>query len=445
VPGFTGFSGGWSEATYELGDDYADEKILLAFRYSTDWGSAGSNSDYPSGWAFDNVEVGSTTLTTGTVGSARSIQEIRGAGNRFTFEFLTWDNGDAITVTNVHTVSLSAAMTGTLDLTGIAASDTGFDEAGERGVIMVSLNMDVFEDLIGGGVVAEYADYNLTGLPPSICTSDVDAYGDTHKGAGYVYAGEVMTAAVHADNLGSSPNLTATAPATFYIGVELPVSTTFDAATSGTYTNDLSTVAGSFPADPGVYWTGPVTRVKDIGVDLETDAGLMNGDVLTAMVHYASDATGSPEQYFTDEDTVEVVGSFGLSTAAGAKASYSAGSVGQFVANLINLSGEARDVELTMNIPPSTTLAGFSTAGVSATAANDAVIIQTSVKPYAVDGAKVYTLSLNLDPDLQPNDVVTSTMQLEDLETRDVVDMESTITIGYDIYLPLVAKEDTAS
>ena len=440
VPGFTGFSGGWSEVTYDLGADYGGEEILLAFRYSTDWASAGSSGTTLPGWAIDNVEIGSTTLTTGTLGAARSIQEVRGAGNRFVLEFLTWDDGDAITVNNVYTASLSPAMTGTLDLATLG--DAGFDEPGERGVAMVSLHMDVFEDLIGGGVFPEYADYSLTGLSPSICTSDVDAYGDTHRGASYVYAGEVMTTTIHADNLGSSPNITATAPATFYVGVELPANTTFDGATSGAYTSDLSTVAGTFPAVAGVYWTGPVTRVKDIDVNFETSATLMDGKVLTTTVHYASDATGSPEQYFISEDAVEVVGAFGLSTAASVEASYSAGRVGEFVANLINLSSETRGVELSMSIPPSTTLAGLSSAGLSLSQ-SDSVVIQTEVDPYAIAGAKVYTLSLNLDPDLEPAEVVTSAMELTDLGAGDVVEMEGAFSINYELYFPIITRGGT--
>lgn len=439
VPGFSGFSGGWITATYDIGGDYSGDDVLLAFRYSTDWATAGSDGDYPSGWAVDNVAIGSTTLTTGAVGAARSIQEVRGAGNRFAFEFLTWDDGDAVTVGNVYTVPLNAAQYGTFNLA--ALSDAGFDESGERGVFMVSLMMDVFDDLIAGGIMAEYGDYSLTGLPPSICTSDVDAYGDTHAGASRVYAGQVVTAAVHADNLGSSPNITATGPAMFYIGVEEPVSATYrtDSATGGAvYTDDLSTVAGSFPASPGVYWTGFVTRTKDFVAAFTTDSSLTDGERVTVTVHYASDATAVPDQGFADDDGVEVESAFGLSAEAAARSWYSAGGVGQFVAHVINLDSVARNMRLTMNIPPSTTLAGISSAGVSAAA--DAVIIQADVQPYAIAGTKIYTLSLNLDPSLQTGDVVTSTMQLEDTATGDTVDMFATITIGYDTYLPLVFR-----
>ena len=441
VPGFTGFSAGWVPATYDIGAEYGGEQVLLAFRYSTDWASAGSSGDFPSGWAVDNVMVGSTTLTTGTVGTGRSIQEVRGLGNRFSLEFLTWEDGDAVTVNNVYTASLSPAMTGTLDLA--ALGDAGFDEAGERGVLMVSLKLDTVEDLIAGGMVARYADYDLTGLPPSICTSDVDAYGDTHAGRDYVYAGEPITAAVHADNLGSSPNVTTTEPLTFYIGVVQPANATFDSATaSAVYTDDLSTVADTFPTAPGVYWTGPVTRVKDFDAVFETDPGLSDGELVTVTVHYASDASAAPEQSFIDEDSVEVLEAFGLSAEAAVKDTYSAGDVAQFVASLLNLSSTARDVELTMNIPPSTTLASVGAADISATSAGS-VVIETTVPPYATAGAQEYVLSLNLDPDLEPGDTVTSTMQLEDLETGDTVDMESTISIAYDVYMPLIVKSSS--
>ena len=435
VPGFSGFSGGWVTATYDIGGDYGGESVLLGFRYSTDWASDGSDSDYPSGWAIDNVTIGSTDLTTGAVGTARSIQEVRGADNRFAFEFLTWDDGDAITVNNVYTIPLNAAQYGTFNLA--ALSDPGFDEPGERGVFMVSLMMDVFDDLIAGGLVAEYGDYSLTGLPPSICTSDVDAYGDTHAGAGRVYAGQVVTAAIHADNLGSSPNITATGPATFYIGAEIPAGTTFDSATGGAvYTDDLSTVAGSFPASPGVYWTGSVTRTYDFDVAYDTNDTLSDGDLVTVTVHFA-DSAGT-DQYFADEDTVEVIGAFGLSAEMAGRSWYSAGGVGHFVAHVINLDSVARNMRLTMNIPLNTTLAGISTAGVSA--ADDVIIIQADVQPYAIAGAKIYTLSLNLDPSLQPEDVVTSTMQVQDTVTGDTTDLSATFAIGYDTYMPIVFR-----
>ncbi|QBS36820.1 peptidase M6 [Thermaerobacter sp. FW80] len=57
LPGFTGSSGGWRHETFDL-SAYDGRRVLLAFRYVTDWAVAG-NDDDPSndGWFIDNVTV----------------------------------------------------------------------------------------------------------------------------------------------------------------------------------------------------------------------------------------------------------------------------------------------------------------------------------------------------------------------------------------------------
>jgi len=52
----------------------------------------------------------------------------------------------------------------------------------------------------------------------------------------------------------------------------------------------------------------------------------------------------------------------------------------------------------------------------------------------------IQTLSLNLDPSLQPEDVVTSTMQVEDTVTSDTTGLSATFAIGYDMYMPVVFR-----
>jgi len=208
------------------------------------------------------------------------------------------------------------------------------------------------------------------------------------------------------------------------------------------YTSDLSMVAGTFPAVPGVYWTVTVTRVKDFAATFNTDADLSDGETLTATVHFASDASAAPEQAFVELVTVEVMEAFGLSAQAAEDATYSAGEVAEFTASLLNLSGTSRQVELTMSIPPSTTLDGVSAGGLSEDG-DDSVVIRTTVQPYATAGAKQYTLSLILGTELTSGSEVMSTMDLKDLGTGDTVTMESTIGIAYDVYLPLLMRESS--
>lgn len=440
VPGFSGFSGGWITSTYNIGAAYGGQPILLAFRYATDWASDGSDPSSPSGWALDNVSIGSTTLTSGAVGGGRSIQEVRGAGNRFALEFLTWDDGDAITVANVHTATLSAAMTGTLDLATSALGDAGFDEAGERGVLMVSLTKDVFDDLIAGGLLVQYADYSLTGLLPSICTSDANAYGVTHAGADRVYAGEVVTVAVHADNVGSSPNITTTGPLTFYVGVETPVSTTFLSATGGAApTADLSTVSASFPATPGVYWVGSVARTYDFDVAFTADADLVDGELITATVHFA-DGAGT-DQYFQDESAVTVVSAFGLSALGADIDPVWPGTPAQFTAKILNLSSLFKPFRLVADHPADTTFLGV-TGATNVVASATQVTITQVISPYATSGATDLTFRWQPGSSYTFGDVITSTMVGRDTTTGEVFNLSATAAVdaAYRIRMPIVMR-----
>jgi hypothetical protein len=442
VPGFSGFSGGWITATYDFsGTVYAGEDILLAFRYSTDWGSAGSVGG-PAGWAIDNVMVGATNLTQGTVSGGRSILEVRNSGTRFAFEFLTWGDGDTITVTNVYTVPLDASQAGTFDLA--ALSDAGFDQAGERGVFMVSAMADVFDDLIAGGLQAGYADYSLTGLPPSLCTSDIDAYGVTHIGPTRVYAGEVVTVAVHADNLGSSANLTTTGPAMFYIGMETPADTAYalDSATNGAvFTTSLQTVAASFPDVEGVYWTGQVTDYVDFEAGFTSDAILLDGDRITATVHFASDATANPDEFISEEDSVGVVNPFSLSGLLPYNAPFMPGTTARFAAAVLNLSQTPKSVLLVADYPNDTTFAGVMGATVVATSTTQVTVTQV-ITPYATSGGVDVIFSWQLGPSYDLGDVITSTAKLIDVVTGESFDLSATADVdaAYEIYLPIVFR-----
>jgi hypothetical protein len=446
VPGFSGFSGGWITATYDIGADYGGETILLAFRYGTDWGTGGSLSGYPAGWAIDNVEIGATSLTDGSM-NGRSIGDVRGAGAWFTVEFVTWGDGDAVTVTNVYTMDLDpATQYGTLDLATL--NDPGFDEPGERGVFIVSAMLDpnLFTDLIGG-VPTAYADYTLVGLPPSICTSDVDAYGDTHVSPNYVYAGQVVTAAVHLDNLGSSPNITTTGPAMFYAGVELPDDTTYVAgsATNGaTYTDDLSTVAGTFPAVPGVYWTGLVTRTDDFEAGFATDATLVNGDTITVTVHFANDATAMPDQRSVDEDVVTVVSAFGLSGLAADVDPVWPGKEAQFTASVLNLTPVAKTAQLVAVNPADTVATMWPTGAVTSTTT---ITVTQVISPYAEAGATTFTFKWILGPSYGFGDVITSEMTLTDVTTGEIFDLSATADVNAStwLHLPVIMRGYTGT
>jgi immune inhibitor A len=435
VPGFSGFSDGWLPASYDLGADYAGQTILLAFRYATDWGSAGTDDDYLPGWFIDNVTVGSTTLTDGSsVGGGRSIQEVRSLGSRYDVEFLTWNGVD---VSSVHTMTLSSAMTGTLDLA--ALGDSHFDERGEHGVLMVSQTKPIMSDLINGGMVAAYADYSLTNLPPSLCTSDVQFLGRTHEGRTSVYAGGVVTATTHVDNLGSSSSISTTGPSTVYVGMEVPADTTFRSTGIGTYTADLSSISPQFPAKPGVWWTGSVDLTQDIQATFTADGDLPAGTMLTETVHFASDASATPNQYFSTHEVVKVVSPLSLSTLVADAGSTSPGKVAPFTLQILNLSDATKSVQVTATAPISTTFAGLSTAGEVGASANQIILTQ-DVPPYATSGATALTYRWLLDS-LYTQDAVTSTMTLVDLATGDTLDLSATMGVSTSsVYLPIITK-----
>ena len=50
VPGFTGTYEDWQEESFDL-SEYAGQKVLVSFRYLTDWASNDT------GWFIDNIEI----------------------------------------------------------------------------------------------------------------------------------------------------------------------------------------------------------------------------------------------------------------------------------------------------------------------------------------------------------------------------------------------------
>ena len=437
VPGFSGLAEGWSHRTFDLGSAYAGQSILLAFRYSTDWASGGNDETSPPGWAIDNVAVGSTLLSDGSV-MGRSIQAVRGAVSRFAVEFLTWSDGMGIDVAKVRRMPLDAEMRGSLDLE--ALRDRGFDEPGERGVLMVSLMMDSFSDLVGGGMLASYADYSLRGLPPSIYTSDVTALGETHRGDERVYAGEPFRAAVHADNLGSSPNLSTRRSAMMYIGMEIPSGTVYqdDSATAGAkYTNNLHTVAESFPSRPGVYWIGSVRDVQDIEASFVVDADLPAEHEIDVPVHFASGSGAEPDQYFADTDTIKVTSPIELSGLLAVEDPVFIGMEAQFTAKILNLAKIDREVTLVADVPDGATYAGVIGATEVSVGPKE-VTVKRVVPPYATDGITEITFRWDITCCYCPGLKITSEVMLKDSATGDSYPLSASANILYGVRLPLL-------
>jgi Immune inhibitor A peptidase M6 len=76
LPGFTGDSGGFKPQSCSLAS-YAGQTVLLSFRGFNDAASLGTNPDVPTGFWVDNVKVGSTAITDGTIAGWRSVTEVK--------------------------------------------------------------------------------------------------------------------------------------------------------------------------------------------------------------------------------------------------------------------------------------------------------------------------------------------------------------------------------
>ncbi|MBD0378834.1 choice-of-anchor J domain-containing protein [Paenibacillus sedimenti] len=73
LPGFTGNSNGWKTETFDL-SQYSGQKVLLGFRYMTDWGTT------ESGWYISNLKLNGSTIdpmtsTSGFLSLEQAIQE----------------------------------------------------------------------------------------------------------------------------------------------------------------------------------------------------------------------------------------------------------------------------------------------------------------------------------------------------------------------------------
>lgn len=89
LPGFTGDSGGWKTETFDL-LPYAGQKVLLGFRYMTDWGYNDT------GWYLSNLKLNGSTIDpmTSTSGFLSLEQATREFVN-YQVEFIGYKKGQA--------------------------------------------------------------------------------------------------------------------------------------------------------------------------------------------------------------------------------------------------------------------------------------------------------------------------------------------------------------
>lgn len=88
LPGFTGSSGGWTTETFDL-SAYAGKKVLLAFRYMTDWGYT------ESGWYLSNLRLNGDLIDpmTDTSGFI-SLEEAIGQYVDYQVQFIGYKKGN---------------------------------------------------------------------------------------------------------------------------------------------------------------------------------------------------------------------------------------------------------------------------------------------------------------------------------------------------------------
>lgn len=89
VPGFTGYYENWQKETFDL-SEYAGQKILLSFRYLTDWGYTDG------GWFIDNIEIPEIDYSNsgGSTEAFKSMNEILGKFVNYTVTFINKKAGN---------------------------------------------------------------------------------------------------------------------------------------------------------------------------------------------------------------------------------------------------------------------------------------------------------------------------------------------------------------
>ncbi|OIU66388.1 immune inhibitor A domain-containing protein [Rossellomorea aquimaris] len=83
VPGFTGHFEDWQQETFDL-SEYAGQKVLVSFRYLTDWGYNDT------GWYVDNIEIPEIDYTNdgSSVDGFKSLAEVKGEYVNYTVTFI---------------------------------------------------------------------------------------------------------------------------------------------------------------------------------------------------------------------------------------------------------------------------------------------------------------------------------------------------------------------
>jgi hypothetical protein len=83
IPGFTGHYKGWQKETFDL-TEYAGKKILLSFRYLTDWGYNDT------GWFVDNIQIPEINFNNdgASTDAFKSVKEIMGEYVNYTVTFI---------------------------------------------------------------------------------------------------------------------------------------------------------------------------------------------------------------------------------------------------------------------------------------------------------------------------------------------------------------------
>lgn len=89
LPGFTGSSGGWKTESFDL-SKYAGEKVLLGFRYMTDW------SYNESGWYVSSLKLNGTVIDPMTSASGfMSLEQATREYVNYQVEFIGYKKGQA--------------------------------------------------------------------------------------------------------------------------------------------------------------------------------------------------------------------------------------------------------------------------------------------------------------------------------------------------------------
>lgn len=415
VPGFSGVSGSeedpaWVHVTYDL-SAYAGQSILLAFRYSSDWGTGGQIEPPPdAGWYLDNVKVGAMALFTDEAAvpaSARSLWQARHLANSFDARLLTFADNNGPTVSRVFTATLDAQGDGSFNL-GAALGEPGFNAAGDRAILMVSaIGPTQPADVIS--IPSTTSPYRLMGLPPSVYTSRPRVYGsanDTSLSQPSVYPGNIYTYTVTVDDLGRAPDLAAAA-VDAYVAVPIPAYSTFvpgslDATVASenmTYTLSLQSLDAALPAVPGVYWHGTVTQTADLAFQLRATQPLTIGTIMTGTSHIANGPfSSSPSQVFTRTANVKVTSPFALSSATGS-VSVTVGSTAVYTYTLLNTDTQTRGVDMLLTIPADTTLKRIS-------------IQNRTLEDKAAQAGQDLSISLQVPSYLQTQQVTVVTVEL---------------------------------